>query len=223
MEIKTVVKKAREFLSQYGSNAITLEEMLSILSKQGYTVIWFNNIINDEDVSIIISELKLDELADKSKGFTYVDKNHRLVFVHEDLNNNEKLMVLAHEEGHIWCQHFGHTPIIGLDVSEEHEANEFAHYILHPPIVVTFSGFVRKHIIVCVIVLAVIALGVTGGIGLSHMEKNRSYYGEFYITPSGSRYHETDCIFIKNKTDARRLTVEEFESGEFEPCQICLP
>ena len=49
------------------------------------------------------------------------------------------------------------------------------------------------------------------------------YYGDFYITTTGSKYHEKDCIFIKHKDNVERLTVEQFESGEYEPCDICLP
>ena len=30
-------------------------------------------------------------------------------------------------------------------------------------------------------------------------------------------------IFIKDKSNVHRMTVDEYESGEFEPCQICLP
>ena len=39
----------------------------------------------------------------------------------------------------------------------------------------------------------------------------------------GNKYHEKDCIFVKDKTNVHRMTEEEFESGEYEPCRICLP
>ena len=54
-------------------------------------------------------------------------------------------------------------------------------------------------------------------------EKEKHYYGTYYITESGNKYHERNCIFVKDKTNIRRMTVEEFESGEYEPCAICLP
>ena len=50
-------------------------------------------------------------------------------------------------------------------------------------------------------------------------------YGKFLenLTSTGNKYHEEECIFVKDKTNTRRLTIEEFESGDYEPCDICLP
>ena len=39
--------------------------------------------------------------------------------------------------------------------------------------------------------------------------------------PTGSKHHEKDCGFVKDKDNAYRLTEESFESGKNEPCQIC--
>lgn len=38
--------------------------------------------------------------------------------------------MLSHEEGHIWNKHLAKQSIFGEDVIQEHEANEFAHYLL---------------------------------------------------------------------------------------------
>ena len=53
--------------------------------------------------------------------------------------------------------------------------------------------------------------------------KQQSYYGEFYITKTGTCYHEKDCIFVKDKTSIQRLTEGDYYSGKYDPCQICLP
>ena len=34
------------------------------------------------------------------------------------------------------------------------------------------------------------------------------------MTPTGNKYHKKDCIFIKGKTNSRRMTKEEFESKD---------
>ena len=59
--------------------------------------------------------------------------------------------------------------------------------------------------------------------GVVHNERQRSYYGEYYITNSGHKYREAECIFVKDKSNVERLTKEDYYSGEYEPCQICLP
>ena len=53
--------------------------------------------------------------------------------------------------------------------------------------------------------------------------KSNSYYGEYYITETGEKYHKKDCIFIKDKRKVERLTESDYYSGEYDPCQICLP
>lgn len=223
MDKHEIKKTATRFRSQYTKGQLTLDGIKEVLRDQGYTIVEFNHIFNDEDVATVIDELHLSSMTDKSKGFTYVDRNHRLVFLHEDLSKEEKLLVLAHEEGHIFCEHFHHSPIIGVDVEEEYEANEFAHYILNPPAASKAGELIKRHKRITIAVAIALVFCLIGGIGWSHVAKERTYYGEYYVTSSGNKYHEKDCIFVKNKTDVRRLTEEEFESGEYEACQVCLP
>ena len=111
-----VREKAEDFLRQYGLSKITLDDIRRIITSQGYTIVEFNHIFNDEPVTKLIEALKLDEMVEKARGFTYADRYRRLVFVHEDLTDDEKLLVLAHEEGHISCNHFSASPVIGRDV-----------------------------------------------------------------------------------------------------------
>ena len=85
------------------------------------------------------------------------------------------------------------------------------------------ADFVRKHkkAVICCILALVIAFASIVAINIINTEKQ--YYGEYYITSSGNKYHEEGCIFVKDKTNVQRLTKEQFESGEYEPCQMCLP
>ena len=73
-----------------------------------------------------------------------------------------------------------------------------------------------------IVVIVLVAL-VIGSVIFHAIKKEQSYYGEYYLTSTGNKYHEDQCIFVKDKTSIRRMTVEEFESGEYEPCDICLP
>ena len=214
---------ARKFLNEYKLNEVTLVNLKQIINSQGYTIIEFNNIFNDENVTQLIESLGLDEQVEKSKGFTYADSKRRLVFLNEDLSDAEKLLVLAHEEGHIYCNHLSSVPIIGRDVVEEHEANEFTHYILNNSISQKV-GFVVKTRKKAIAIVAVILILVIAGVAIfSAIRKEQSYYGEYYLTSTGNIYHEEECIFVKDKTSVHRMTIEEFECGEYEPCGICLP
>ena len=215
--------KAKRFLTEYNLKSVNLETLRNVLTRQGYILIEFNSIFNDPDITKLINSLGIEKAIEQSKGFTYVDQYRRLVFLNEDLSNDEKLVVLAHEMGHIYCNHFTSTPIIGKDVAEEHEANEFSHYILNPPFLQKTRITIHQHKKI-VVFSTLICLLIIGGVLIwGTIQKEQSYYGEYYLTESGNKYHKEECIFIKDKTNVRRMTVEEFESGEYEPCKMCLP
>lgn len=216
-------KEAAKFLTEYNLKSITTENLKEILKMQGYTVIEFNNIFNDKDVSALINALDLKETVEHARGFTYVDQYRRIVFLNEDLSDDEKLIVLAHEEGHIYCNHFTSTPIIGKDVAEEHEANEFSHYILAPTFFQKCMGTVKRNKKTFVLSLIICLTVVSGMLIIGSIQKDSSYYGEYYLTATGKKYHKAECVFVKGKTNVRRMTVEEFESGDYDPCSICLP
>lgn len=217
-----IKKKAKSFLKEYGLQNVTLESLRSAIQKQGYTIIEYNNIFNDENVAALIDALGLEYFCERSKGFTYADTKRRLVFLHEDLSDKEKLMILAHEEGHIYCNHLTSTPVLGRDVIEEHVANEFAHYLLHQSAWRKIEYMVKERKkAVAAVVVAIALLVVSGFIGYKIYCGN-TYYGEYYITSTGNKYHDKDCGYVKGKDNVERLTREQYESGEYEPCGKCL-
>ncbi len=223
MTNREIQKKAKEFKRKLGLLDCTYAELRKITEKQGYTIVEFNHVVNEDAVKTLTDSLGLQENISHSKGFTYADKNYRIVFVHEDLSEEEKTKILAHENGHIYLGHFASSQVIGKDVQEEYEANEFAHYLQTDSVTTKMQNSIIKHkktyvaFVSVLLVLAIIATAV------GYIEKEKQYYGEYYITETGKRYHERDCIFVKDKNNIRRLTVEQFEAGEYEPCGICLP
>ena len=218
-----IKKLTKTFIKKYKLTVIDYSALKNTASNMGYTVIEFNSIFNEKDVETVIQNLDIGENALKSRGFTYVSAEYRLIFVNEDLNDEEKLLVLSHEIGHIVCEHFSTVPIIGNDVKDENEANEFSHYLLEQSgfrkikntIVVHHKVFIGSVVILCLII---------GLLTTYLIIRNRNIYEDnLYITSTGERYHKKDCIFVKNKTNIKKLTKEEFDSGTYSPCNICLP
>ncbi len=213
-----VKKKAKEFVKKYNFTNPSVTGICDILEKQGYTIVWFNSLSNDSDVDNIIKSFSLSDYIAKTRAFTYVDENFRLVFVNEDLSQEEKLIVLLHEEGHIFCEHFSKKDIIGEDVRDEDEANNFAHYVLNP----TFGIKLFKHrrallcVGISVLILSMAALAVGFAVNESR------YYGKYYITVAGTKYHEKDCGYVKNKTNIHRMTKEDYNTGDYSPCKKCI-
>ncbi len=216
---------AKQFFREYKVHRLTLEGLRSTISRQGYTIIEFSQIYNTENVASLLKALNLTEYASRSRGFTYADKNYRLVFVNEDLSETEKLIVLCHEESHIFCGHTSAAAPVGKDVMEEFEANELTHYLMKKSGVREESFFRRFRtpliIAAAIIAAAVLSVGAMSLIGGGkHSEAD---YSDYYVTQSGEKYHEDGCKHIKNKRYVRRLTYEELDNGAYEPCGDCCP
>lgn len=214
--------KAKAFLQQFDLSEVTLDSLQSIIRKQGYTIVEFNSISNSENVATILSSLDLHSMAASSKGFTYADAYRRLVFIHDGLSDDEKLLVLAHEEGHIFCDHLASAPVLGRDVVEEHEASEFAHYILRQNGRQRIGCFLKQHKKAILVATAAIVLIIAICFAGCEIHRNNTYYGEYYITSTGNKYHAKNCGYIKGKKNAKRLTIDQYESGEYEPCKKCI-
>lgn len=215
-----IKKLVKTFIKKYKLTSVDYIALKKATTDMGYTVIEFNSIFNEDDVETVIRNLKLGENILKSRGFTYVSSEYRLVFVNEDLNEEEKLLVLSHELGHIVCEHFSFVPIIGNDVKEEHEANEFTHYLLEQNgvknvIAVHSKTVITAGIILCLIVGSLVTYLI--------IQNKKLYIDDLYVTATGERYHKKECIFVKNKTDIKKLSKEKFESGIYSPCDMCLP
>ncbi|HBL41365.1 MAG TPA: hypothetical protein DDY98_07310 [Ruminococcaceae bacterium] len=220
---KSMKKSVRIFQKKYRLNAINRDALLSVFREQGYTLIPFHAAHNQADVAQVIENLNLMELVSVSNGFTFVNERFRLVFVNEDLSDEEQLIVLAHEEGHIFLQHIQSQSILGQDVMQEHEANEFAHFLLHPSGSEKGKRWIALHKKAVCVMAACLMLVAIGTSAFVLTTKADSYYGNFYITETGKKYHKKDCIYVKNKKNIHRMTKEEFESGEYDACKVCLP
>lgn len=215
--------KARKFKKEFKIIKVTYQDICDILNKQGYEIVFFNSIYNVPDVDNLITALNLNKLIKELKGFTYADNNHRIIFLNEDLSEQEKLLVLLHEEGHIYCDHLNEKTVIGRDVIQEYEANEFVHYMLNESLWQKIKTAIFCHKKAFSIIAILLSLVIVVGVAVGLIVKENSYYGEYYITQSGNKYHEKECIFVKDKNTTSRLTKKQFENGEYEPCGICLP
>ncbi len=229
MTNKEIQRRVRQFRKEFGVYKCEYAELRKATEKQGYTIVEFNSIANDADVKTLVEMLGLQGYISCSKGFTYADANYRMVFIHEDLNEDEKIKVLIHENGHIFLDHFSSAQVIGKDVQEEYEANEFLHYLLKKsPKNILHNGVVR-HKKLCIVTAFVILVGLIAVTVLGLMAKQKTQYEDFganhtyYITATGNKYHKKECMTIKDKDSLQQLTIERMESGEYQPCRVCLP
>ena len=220
---KDIRYKAKNLLFEYGISKVTLENLIYIIEDQGFEIIEYSQRDRSDSVWTVLNTLNLTAYAESGKAFAYKCGKSKLLFVCEEMTADEKLYALAHEEGHIIFGHLCNGACDGNAVEEEYVANEFAHYLLHPPLLLKFATTVKSNKKKA-LWIAIIALALAVIIPLTvNVIQSRSYYGEYYITESGAKYHEKDCITIKDRSNVRRLTEKDYYSGDYEPCHVCLP
>lgn len=211
-------RQVADFKKKYTLKQVSGESLYRVLNEQGYTVVEFNGINDNDDVVALKKALGLGSFMEQSRCFTYRDDKYRIVFINEGLNEEERLVALAHEEGHIWNDHLTKDNVIGNDVIQEYEANEFAHYLLKDK-----AGKKKRAIVLGLVCLLFVLIGTSAGVYIKTQHDNAVYMDDLYRTETGGKYHLRECMFIKDKTDVHRLTKEEFDSGEYEPCEACMP
>lgn len=219
--------EAKKLRSKYKKTYFGYKDLKKAAKDLGYSLVEFNAVVNEGPVAVIIENLNVQAYTRSSKGFTYADGNNRIVFINEDLSNDEKALVLSHEIGHIVCRHFSREHIIGNDVVEENEANEFSHYLMHPGLWVRISSSIGRHIPILVVialllVAAIITVLVINSRPASVKSDSAHEMTDYYVTSSGLKYHTKDCGMIAGNTTLVRLTAEQLESGNYKPCEKCL-
>ena len=213
------INRAKSLLRKYKLGKITLDNLVFIIEDQGYEIIEYS--LNENHN--ILSSLNLENYSQGCKAFSYNGNGLKLVFIRDDTSANEKTYALSHELGHIACGHMKGNGTSPLDVEEEREANEFAHYILHPDMITLAVAKYHENKKLAIITMVVVACLLIAIPLVSFLVKQGSYYGEFYVTEAGACYHEKNCIFVKGKKNVSRLTEGDYYSGKYDPCQICLP
>lgn len=217
---KMIKQRAYSLLSEYRLQTVTLDNLVYIIEDLGYEIVEYG--FEDLATQHLLEKMGLTEYARARKAFVYKRGLARFVFIFEDLSAKEKLLALAHEVGHIVCNHLkdGNAE---CSVDEEYEANEFAHHLLHPGLWLRIKTWLIAHKKRAIAITVIVLVLIIGAVIITSVIRSNSYYGEYYITESGEKYHKEDCIFVKDKNNVERLTEKDYYSGEYDPCQICLP
>jgi len=213
-----ISKKANEFITKYDCTSISYAKILDALHSQGFSVIEYSHFYNDEETETLLNSLHLLDFSKTVNAFTYVDSTLRIVFLLEGLSDDEKLILLAHEEGHIFLKHITNQHMIfGENIMQEDAANAFSYLIRKPS---TYSSIKclfnrKKPIFISITVVAILLLGL----GITHAYRNAQ--SSYYITQSGTKYHTSDCKFISGHKYTK-ISKQEADRLGYEPCSNCI-
>lgn len=203
-----IYKVTKNLIRKY-KGKITHREVIAELEYRGYDTVFFNTKKGD----MVLKAYGLE--ANGDRAFTYCGAT-RIVFVDENLHQNEKLNSLLHELGHVLMGHFDNMNIVTPDVRlSEMEAEAFAYNILYPQ-----KPNKANIIINAVVLTTMLFFGTTVGyIVLPTLNAVANEY--VYITSTGTKYHRPSCIHANGKYCAALSPSEA--SKCFMPCLVCNP
>lgn len=210
-------KEARQFLLPLRLRCFSSADLEQALSDRGFTLVEYNRLSNDRDVTTLLTSLHLVEYAAQHSAFTYADAALRIVFVQENLSESERQILLSHELGHVCCHHLdtAHPTLTG--VFEEQEANEFSGQLMayNRRCRSLRSVLLTLGVLCCIaFVCAILHWGRLPLHGLPGSD-------QVCLTHSGECYHRSNCLYVRGRSDILYVTVEEAEDAGYRPCRFC--
>lgn len=209
--MNTVKSMVKQFKREYKvPRKLTSMYLESVLDKMGVLLVEYSQYINEPDVETLLRSIHKLDIAKTVDSFYHIDKAKKIVFVKEGLNEKDRVMLLLHEIGHIYCDNtIIRNSIQNTGPQKEKAANDFMNYILK-------SKSSNKAIIVTAIILS-----------LSMITSSFYYYNNIlqqtvYITQYGNKYHRSDCSYIQSR-EVREITLFEAEKLNLAPCKVCKP
>lgn len=202
-------------------NDLSFENVEKVLNERGYSVVFFNTRSGDVEID------RYDLGSEKSTlmAFTYL-QTARIVFIDGTLSAEDKLYLALHELGHIILGHldsdiFNRNKIL-LDI----EADNFAYTVIHgknkSPLYITVAAMLSLSLLFCATFIVKNNDETTTAPLKATEMYNQTTEGEtVYITTSGTKFHRTDCMYIKNKTLIELSRDEAY--AKYVPCSACRP
>lgn len=214
--MKTAQREARAFLKQFHHRPFTVSDLVQALQAQGFSLVTYSRLSNCKEVTTLLSSLRLFDYAAGQSAFTYQDPNLRIVFMLENLSQEEQMILLSHELGHILCRHLDQTVITGpgTGVMQEQEANEFAARLMR----YNKACRPRRMALWAAAGLLILALA---GVLLFRPSGAAGENETVYLTESGRCFHRESCKFVVGKDNTTALPRQQAEKAGYEPCAWC--
>ena len=205
----------------------------------GYKIVYYSHLCNSKDVEKLLSDLKVTDFAATVNSFLYCGKEVKVVFIREDFSEDMQFKLLTHELGHIIRNSMDIVCPGEADTADEFFANEFTHYVLHPPLYVKLFISLKQHTLLYLLSLfAIIGVLVVSGLHYSVSRRRIPAANPaavtttlngvktddpnmLYVSTSGAKFHRYNCMYIKGKSNLIALTYEEADKSKYQPCRVC--
>lgn len=217
-----IKKVARQFIRDLHGNVNISDITHYIETKLYWRVIYYNTQKGDE----LLRDLdpKMSNFAEKESGFCYKTVYGKYIFLDYKRSDEQKLMALLHEVGHILLGHMDSGKLQNK-TQNEIDANEFVKTVLCPTKTDRFFGSSKKQIWVSLAVIVVlftvaafmIPYAIPDDPAQPTTSENKSE--TVYVTPSGDKYHTANCRYAE---DAIPISISKAKE-HYAPCSYCNP
>lgn len=208
-------------------NSRDYNDITVVIEKQGFILIPFKKYDNTKEVAECIEKLHLEENIQKKDAFIYLNNNLKLVFIHSDLSDEDKYILLCHELGHILDPSLQNSNFSYFKIQNEEFANEFSYHLQNPSIWIRLkSSMFFKPLLVAFLImflLIIVGIGVTNVANNLSVSSSVNGVERYYVTSNGKKYHRDFCIIVKNHTNKKEYkTLEDAKNDGYMPCLLCI-
>lgn len=178
------------------------EDLTRILEKQGFTLYEYS--LFSDRAKQLFSKLKCTETAIADNSFSTCTDDIRLCCIRKALSEEEKALLLLHENLHIFMGDVKKDSVI---TPVQEKAVTDLHFIID--FVLRSKRYVR-------LIVAILITALMFG-GIRHYTYSKSTEAYFYVTPSGTHYHKEDCDFITSNTQSFKISAQDAQKS-YLPC-----
>ena len=224
-------KTANKYIKKL-NRAITFDSVVNYLQTRGYTVMYYST----PECSALLEEYGLINLSKSVNAITYSCDSVNLVFINDKIPLHDMICSILHETAHILLGHMSSNPFAVDNRQNEMEAEALAY---------TIMNYKKSRMPFFVVAIALIVLLGSAALYFCYPKSvettayipqtvqtdnfTKQYDKEVkekisetvLVTPYGTKYHRSDCRYVKNK-NCTTLTRTEADK-KYAPCSVCKP
>lgn len=205
-----IIRTAHKFINKTLKGKTDVNAIIAYIGSKGYQI----NMYDNDEEKELIAKYELGKKVIISHAFTVDIEDTKAVFINNSLSSEGKKYAILHEASHIALGHLDNKDVIKSERLIEMQAEAFAYQLL------TYKNSyfknIKKFILMCLISAGIIA-------GFNYLPKSlpASDSNIVYVTPSGAKYHNKNCYYIKGHK-VTKITLNEAKKTH-KPCLICNP
>lgn len=215
---------------------LSYENLHEIIFDKGFKVICYKKYNYSDELRLLIDKLDIEKEIQEKDCFFLIKDNLKLIFLNDDVSDDDKYILLSHEIGHIFDERILESEITYSNAQRENYANEFSHYLHNPSVIIKPISLILKKPLMCSLILIIVLVSSFGNSLMVNKVDVANYTSTpmainnsttlqpnmYYVTSSGEKYHRSFCKHVKYKINITEYPLDEAISMGYLPCLDCI-